>query len=59
MTKGKEGDTCGASDNGEPPCEGTLEYPPVKNCSCHINPPCNACIENPLTCTECFRELEQ
>lgn len=42
-----DGDTC-------PECnEGVLEYEPVVDCSCHISPPCNKCIDNPLVCNQC------
>jgi len=34
-------------------CTGTLELPKAENCSCHISPPCNACIEVVPTCNEC------
>lgn len=48
----EEGDKC-------PLCEeGTLEVKPVENCSCHINPPCSACVETPLVCTVCGEEFE-
>ena len=30
-----------------------LEYGPVENCSCHIHPPCSACVNNPLVCPTC------
>jgi hypothetical protein len=52
-------------DEGSPcpyGCGGTLYYPPVTNCSCHINPPCSACISVKLTCNQCgeeFREVEE
>jgi len=52
-------------DEGSPcpiGCGGTLYYPPVENCSCHINPPCYACISIKLTCNKCgegFREAEE
>lgn len=36
-----------------PKCDGTLVYPPVKDCSCHINPPCAACTDSRLTCDKC------
>ncbi len=37
-----------------PECkQGALHYPKVQNCSCHISPPCNQCVENPLTCNKC------
>lgn len=47
-----EGDTC-------PECEkGTMALPPVVGCTCHISPPCGACISNPLTCDTCGYEEE-
>ena len=49
----EEGDRC-------PECkEGELEYPSAENCSCHIDPPCAACVEVPLTCVECGWENEE
>ena len=45
-TELSEGDKC-------PKCEGKMYYPPVENCSCHINPPCSACTNNVLTCDQC------
>jgi len=42
----EEGDKC-------PEYEGKLVYYPVENCSCHINPPCQQCVANPLTCEDC------
>lgn len=43
-----------------PECDkGTMGYPPVHGCSCHINPPCSACVDNLLKCNECgFDEPE-
>ncbi len=42
-----EGDQC-------PECkEGKMLIPKVRNCSCHLNAPCSACVDNPLTCSEC------
>lgn len=43
-----DGDVCNRDG-----CEGILEYPPVKDCYCHLSPPCHNCTENPLTCPEC------
>ena len=34
-------------------CGGHLSLPAVKNCSCHINPPCSACVNRLLTCDVC------
>lgn len=34
-------------------CGGTLKFPVVENCTCHINPPCGNCSNNPLTCDNC------
>lgn len=43
----EEGDTC-------PEChKGKFYYPPVENCSCHINPPCSKCTGNKLLCDKC------
>jgi len=43
----EEGDTC-------PKCEeGLMGYRPVEGCSCHINPPCSRCVDNPLVCLKC------
>ncbi len=45
----EEGQAC--TETG---CDGTLEVEDVsENCSCHINPPCQACVEAPLTCNIC------
>lgn len=44
----EEGDRC-----PEVGCKGTLKYGEVKNCSCHINPPCSKCVDNPLICDIC------
>lgn len=60
-----EGDVCNRSVvNGAIPdgattirCFGTMEFPEVENCSCHILPPCFACTENKLTCSECGVEV--
>lgn len=34
-------------------CGGSFVYHDVVNCICHINPPCVACVDNPLICDEC------
>lgn len=39
-------------------CQGKMEFPEVENCSCHIAPPCSACVDNPLTCNECGQTPE-
>lgn len=48
-----EGAACPMDD-----CRGTLQFLPVVGCSCHINPPCGACIDNPLTCNVCGEEFK-
>lgn len=53
MTEYEEGSICPVAY-----CEGVLEYPKVVDCSCHINPPCFACVNNKLTCTICGEEIE-
>lgn len=49
----EQGDRC-----SQPDCDGHIDYPPVVNCSCHINPPCSACTDRNLTCQECGWEDE-
>lgn len=34
-------------------CNGTLIFLAPVNCSCHINPPCSVCVNNPLVCNKC------
>lgn len=47
----REGDDCRFND-----CNGALTFGPVEGCSCHINPPCGACVDNPLVCDHCGDE---
>ena len=42
-----EGDACPTE------CGGRLERVQQGVCSCHINPPCNACMDAPLLCGNC------
>lgn len=44
----EDGDRCPESG-----CGGSLHYPPVMNCSCHIAAPCSDCTDRVLTCREC------
>ena len=43
----EEGDRC--PDR----CGGTLSFVRDLPCSCHIHPPCSACVDAPLTCGKC------
>lgn len=43
-----EGDACPAWQ-----CKGTMEYPPVENCTCFQVAPCSACETNHLCCNQC------
>lgn len=47
----EEGDLCNRGG-----CPGELEIKPPENCSCHIAPPCGACVNAPLHCPECHWE---
>jgi hypothetical protein len=47
----EEGDTCNRDG-----CLGKMGYEPVRDCSCHISPPCHKCVDNPLVCLECGEE---
>lgn len=50
---------CFTENDSCPKCqEGILTYPEVENCSCHINPPCQACVDNLLTCNVCDYQPE-
>jgi hypothetical protein len=46
-----EGDTCKRDG-----CRGVIETHPVKNCSCHISPPCSACTSPRNYCPDCAWE---
>lgn len=39
-------------------CNGTMGLEKIENCSCHINPPCHACVDVRLTCSECGYDPE-
>lgn len=39
-------------------CAGTMEFPEVENCSCHIAPPCFAHENLKPVCSECEAEAE-
>lgn len=49
----EEGDFCGVDG-----CFGVMGYHDVENCSCHINPPCSNCVDNPLVCLVCGEEAQ-
>lgn len=41
-------------EGGEcPECGGTLFYPPVDDCYCHLSAPCAPCTDNALLCPDC------
>jgi len=44
----EEGAACGIDG-----CKGVFEYEMPEDCSCHIAPPCPACLSNYLTCSIC------
>lgn len=43
-----EGANCPHED-----CKGTLQLEEVTGCSCHISPPCDACVEAGFECDQC------
>ncbi len=43
----EEGDDCPEE------CGGKLEIVRGENCSCHLHPPCNACLEDCFKCDTC------
>ena len=46
------GDPC---PDGE--CGGSLSWSPDGDCSCHMSPPCLACVPGILHCGECWEEF--
>lgn len=38
-------------------CKGVMEIKPSEDCSCHISPPCSSCMEAPIYCPECEKEV--
>jgi hypothetical protein len=61
------GDPCGlliatGADGQADICPGTLDpsidvHGKVPGCSCHLHPPCNACLEAPLACATCLETV--
>lgn len=50
----EEGSVCGRDG-----CAGRIEYTKPENCSCHISPPCHACMNTHLHCPDCDWEAKQ
>ena len=50
----EEGDSC-----NQPDCTGTMINAEVENCSCHISPPCTACITAGIICNTCGHEVKE
>ena len=44
----EEGDICNRKM-----CKGVIKISESENCSCHINSPCNSCLDVYLFCTIC------
>ena len=44
----EEGDICNRFG-----CDGVIKEHPRRSCSCHINPPCSACVEPRGFCDKC------
>lgn len=43
-------------------CDGTLDcyidiHGKVPDCSCHLSPPCGACLDAPLACATCLETV--
>ena len=51
----EEGDKC---PNCGPDCCGRLRRVPDDECTCHIAPPCWACVHAKFVCDDCGEELE-
>ena len=53
----EEGDKC--PECAKEDVTGWMGYERVINCSCHISPPCGACVDNPLVCLRCGWEYDE
>ena len=54
MLECEEGGPCPQSG-----CGGTMNLALVENCSCHLMPPCGACENQGLICSECLSEADR
>lgn len=50
----QEGDSCLDTE-----CTGKYEWNPPEECSCHISPPCEFCLETPHKCDSCGLTAEE
>jgi hypothetical protein len=48
-----EGEVCNRRTGDVKRCAGIISMREVENCSCHIAPPCNACVDLRSYCDEC------
>lgn len=49
-----EGEICGRDG-----CHGVIEEHQIENCSCHISPPCPACLTPREYCDTCGWEADE
>ena len=52
----EEGDICNRCNLAGKGCPGVIELEPVKDCSCHICPPCAQCLALRMFCPICYWE---
>lgn len=55
----EEGKRCGRLNDDGFACDGTMGFREVEGCSCHISPPCGACVDNPLLCDVCDKGVDE
>lgn len=55
-----DGEVCGRPTDNNTPCKGVISTRLGGSgvCSCHINPPCNACTDAYVVCPECGWEID-
>jgi hypothetical protein len=54
-----EGERCNRLNDDGFACDGEMELMPVSGCSCHISPPCSACVGNAPACTVCAKSGDE
>ncbi len=49
-----EGDSCKFAE-----CSGHYVYKPNGECTCHLAPPCEACVTSKLVCDTCGEQADE
>lgn len=55
----EDGEPCGRPNEDGFACDGEMILLDVEGCSCHISPPCGACVENAPVCSVCGKSGDE